>query len=86
MASKAAGFRPERHEGGNYIVVVERLESKTPVVASRPVHEDKSVLESTNGKTISKGDVNVDDVEIFRQCAINWLSTCGLGNCCIRAD
>jgi len=78
--SKAAGFRPERREGCNYIVVVERFESKTPVVASRPTHEDESVLESTNGKTISKGDVNVDNVKIFRHGAINWFPLCGLGN------
>ena len=46
LAGKAAGFCPERHEGCAYIIVVERFEPKTPVVASRLVNKDKSVLEA----------------------------------------
>ena len=48
LASKATGLCPERHETGNDIIVVERFETKAPIVVSRAINEDKSVLVATN--------------------------------------
>jgi len=66
LASKATGFCPERHETCNYILMLERFETKTPIVASRTVNEDEGVLVASNGHAITECDVDVDDVEKLR--------------------
>jgi hypothetical protein len=48
LASEATGLCPERHETGNDIIVVERFETKAPIVASRGINKDKSVFVPTN--------------------------------------
>ena len=66
--------------------MVEKFETKAPIVASRTINEDKSVLVAPNLQAIAKCDVDVHDVKKFRWCAINGLAVRSLGNRCVRAD
>jgi hypothetical protein len=49
------------------------------------VHKDEGIFKATDGDTITKSDVDVDDVKIFGWETMNWLALRGLRNSSICA-
>ncbi len=60
--------------------MVEALESKAPIVVSGSVNKDTSIFIATNQKAVTKGNVDVHDIEVFRREAINGLALCCFWN------
>jgi len=44
LMGEVAGLRPEGHEGGNDVVVMEGLEAETPIVACSPIDKNESIF------------------------------------------
>ena len=62
------------------------LRPKRPVVAGGAVDEDEGKLVPTNGDTVSKSNIDMDDVEIFGREPINHLATGSFQDCSICAE
>ena len=79
LACQITCFCSESHEGCNYTIVMERFQSKTPIVSSRAINKDEGIFITTNRHAVAKINVNVDYAQIFRRCTINGLPQGALG-------
>ncbi len=66
--------------------MLERLESKHPVVASSAVNEDESKLVPANRNTVTKCSINMNDIEIPGRKLVNCLAAWCLWDSCISAE
>ena len=67
------------------VVVLERLETKHPVVARSAVDKDESKLESVNGNAVPKCNINVNDIKIPGKEPVDCLAAWCFWDCCICA-
>ena len=75
----------ESKKGHLDVVVLERLESKSPVVASSAVDKDESKLESADGNAAPKCNINMNDIKISGREPVNRLAVWCFWDCCICA-
>ena len=80
VTGEVAGLRAEGQEGGNYVVVMERFEAETPIVACSTINKNHSIFVTSNRHAVAKGNINVDNVEIFGGCPIDGFTAGGFGN------
>ncbi len=66
--------------------MLERLESERPVVASSTVNKDESELEPADRNTVTKCNINMNNIEIPGRKSVNCLATWCLWDSCISAE
>ena len=76
----------EIEKGRLNVVVLERLESERPVVASSAVNEDESKLVPANRNAVTKCNINMNNIEIPGRKLVNCLATWCLWDSCISAE
>jgi hypothetical protein len=75
----------ESKKGCLDVVVLERLESERPVVASSAVDKDESELEPADGNAVPKCNINMNNIEISGREPVSRLATWCFWDCCICA-
>jgi len=66
--------------------VLERLESKLPVVASSAVNEDESEIVPANRNAVTKCNINMNNIKILGWKSVNCLATWCLRDSCISSE
>jgi hypothetical protein len=78
---------PSKEAKGQEDVVGRQIfQAKCPIIAGRTFHQNKSIAEATNWKTVLKRNVHVDSIEVFIFCFIQSAAMLGFGDSCIRVD
>ncbi len=85
LTGKSAGLVAKGKKCRLNVVVLERFNTKHPVVAGGAVDKDESKFVPTNGDTVSKSNINMDNVKIFSREPINCLAAGCFRDCSICA-
>ena len=56
---------------------MKQFEPKAPIETSRPINKNESIFITADGHTVSKRDINMDDVEVFGRSMIKRLAPRG---------
>jgi hypothetical protein len=75
----------ESEKGRLDVVVLERLESEHPVVASSVVNKDESKLEHANRNAVTTSNINMNDIKIPVRKPVNRLAMRCFWDFCICA-
>ncbi len=75
----------EIEDGRLAVVVLERLESERPVVASSAVNKDESKLVPAGRNAVTKCNINMNNIKIPGRKLVNCLATWCLWDSCISA-
>ena len=85
LTGESASLISKGKKCGLNVIVLEGFKAKRPVVAGGVVNKDEGKCVPTDGDTVSKCNVDMEDVEIFGRELINRLAVGCFGDCSICA-
>ena len=64
LTCQIPSFSTKGEKGRYDIILMKQFEPKTPIETGSLIHKDEGILETTNRHTITKCNINMDDVQV----------------------